>query len=40
MKTVGWQLPETKRVRIIERGWLKKKKKKKQTPISYKMNEI
>ena len=38
MKTVGWQLPETKRVRIIERGWLKKKKK--QTPFSYKMNEI
>ena len=37
MKTVGWQLPETKRVRIIERGWLKKKK---QTPFSYKMNEI
>lgn len=25
MKTVGWWLPETERVRRLETGWLKKK---------------
>lgn len=37
MKTVGWWLPETERVRRLETGWLKKKV---QTSFSYKMNEI
>lgn len=39
MKTVGWWLPKTERVRRLETGLLVKKKKV-QTSFSYKTNEI